>query len=179
MPICFADIAQSLAVWPEIFIVDLLRYLIPPGFAFVVLWGLLQHRLSRRKVQAEFPHRRHLWREIRYSRLTVLIFSVNGILVVASIDCGHSMYYAEIADYGWLYWGFSLVAIIVLHDAYFYWTHRMMHHPSLFKFFLRLHHRSHNPSPWAALCVHAGGSGGHAVYLTMVIWVMPLHGSVI
>ena len=179
MPICFADIAQSLAVWPEIFIVDLLRYLIPASFAFVVLWGLLRHRLSRRKVQAEFPHRRHLWREFRYSLLTVLIFSVNGILVMASIDSGHSMYYAEIADYGWLYWGFSLVAIIVLHDAYFYWTHRMMHHPRLFKFFHRLHHRSHNPSPWAAYALAPAEAAVHAVFLTMTVWVMPLHGSVI
>ena len=43
-----------------------------------------------------------------------------------------------------------LAAIIVAHDAYFYWVHRAMHHPRLFKHFHRAHHRSITPTPWAA-----------------------------
>ena len=41
-------------------------------------------------------------------------------------------------------------AIVVAHDAYFYWVHRAMHHPKLFKTFHRLHHRSVTPTPFAA-----------------------------
>ena len=179
MPICFDDIARMLDNWPGIFAIDLLRYLIPASIAFVVIWGVLRQRLRRRKVQAGFPAARNLWREFRYSMLTVVIFSANGILVVAGMESGHSLYYGEIAEYGWLYWGFSLVAIIVLHDTYFYWTHRMMHHPRLYKFFHRLHHRSHNPSPWAAYSFAPAEAAVHAVFLSLLIWMMPLHGSAI
>jgi sterol desaturase/sphingolipid hydroxylase (fatty acid hydroxylase superfamily) len=38
----------------------------------------------------------------------------------------------------------------VAHDAYFYWAHRFMHHPRLFAFFHRAHHKSITPTPWAA-----------------------------
>lgn len=179
MPICLNDIAQMFTAWPDIFVTDLLRYLIPATLVFVVVWGLLRHRLRQRKIQGDYPAARDLWREFRYSMLSVLIFSANGVLVVASINSGRSMYYGEIGEYGWLYWAFSLAAIIVLHDAYFYWTHRLMHHRRLFRFFHRLHHRSHNPSPWAAYAFAPAETAVHAVFLTMVIWVMPLHGSVI
>jgi Delta7-sterol 5-desaturase len=43
-----------------------------------------------------------------------------------------------------------LAGIIIAHDAYFYWAHRTMHHPKLFKTFHRAHHRSVTPTPWAA-----------------------------
>ncbi len=44
----------------------------------------------------------------------------------------------------------SLVLIIVGHDAYFYWAHRLMHDPRLFRHFHRRHHKSMNPSPFTA-----------------------------
>ncbi len=179
MPICFNDIVNALDAWPDIFVTDLLRYLIPASAAFLLLWVLLRRRLANRKIQSAYPEFRHLRREFLYSMLSVLIFSANGVLVVTSIQSGHSLYYSEIADYGWLYWASSLVAIIVLHDAYFYWTHRLMHHRRFFRFFHRLHHRSHNPSPWAAYAFAPAEAAVHAVFLTIFVWLIPLHGSVI
>ena len=44
--------------------------------------------------------------------------------------------------------------MLILHDTYFYWTHRLMHHPGLFKTFHRVHHQSTNPSPWASFAFH-------------------------
>jgi uncharacterized protein (DUF2147 family) len=44
--------------------------------------------------------------------------------------------------------------MIVLHDAWFFFTHRLMHHPKLFKHVHRVHHRSVDPSPFAAFSFH-------------------------
>ena len=44
----------------------------------------------------------------------------------------------------------SLALMIVAHDAWFYWAHRLMHRPALFRIFHRRHHRSNNPSPFTA-----------------------------
>jgi Delta7-sterol 5-desaturase len=44
--------------------------------------------------------------------------------------------------------------MLVMHDAYFYWIHRLMHHPGIFKWFHLVHHKSINPSPWAAFAFH-------------------------
>ena len=44
----------------------------------------------------------------------------------------------------------SILAAIFIHDTYFYWMHRAIHHPSLFKRIHYSHHKSTNPSPLAA-----------------------------
>jgi sterol desaturase/sphingolipid hydroxylase (fatty acid hydroxylase superfamily) len=59
-----------------------------------------------------------------------------------------------VEEYGWGYFFISVAVMLVLHDAYFYWTHRAMHRPRLFKVFHRVHHLSTNPSQWAAFAFH-------------------------
>jgi len=40
--------------------------------------------------------------------------------------------------------------MIIVHDAYFYWLHRAMHHPRLFRPMHLHHHKSRTPTPWTA-----------------------------
>jgi sterol desaturase/sphingolipid hydroxylase (fatty acid hydroxylase superfamily) len=44
----------------------------------------------------------------------------------------------------------SLVLMILAHDAYFYWVHRLAHHRRLFRRVHHRHHLSHNPTPFTA-----------------------------
>jgi sterol desaturase/sphingolipid hydroxylase (fatty acid hydroxylase superfamily) len=44
----------------------------------------------------------------------------------------------------------SLPLVIVVHDAYFYWTHRFMHLPWTFRFFHWEHHKSQAPTVFTA-----------------------------
>ena len=44
-----------------------------------------------------------------------------------------------------------------------------MHHRRLYRFFHRLHHRSHNPSSWAAYAFAPAESAVHAVFLTILV----------
>jgi sterol desaturase/sphingolipid hydroxylase (fatty acid hydroxylase superfamily) len=78
--------------------------------------------------------------------------------------------YADVADYGWGYLVLSFFGSLLIHDAYFYATHRLMHHPRLFKLFHLTHHRSTNPSPWAAFAF----SPAEAVVEGAIILVIPL-----
>ncbi len=176
---CIDDVINAFTAWPDIFVSDLLRYAVPAGAAFLGLWVWRRHPFRRRKIQAARPAAKHLWREIRFSLLTVIIFSLNGLGILTLIEADLTRVYGDIADYGWLYWVASLVALVVLHDTYFYWTHRLMHWRPLFKWMHHLHHRSHNPSPWAAYAFAPPEAAVHAVFLTMLVLVMPLHPTVI
>ena len=44
----------------------------------------------------------------------------------------------------------SVLAMIVVHAAYFYWAHKLVHHPKRFRLYHRRHHLSMNPSPFTA-----------------------------
>ena len=60
----------------------------------------------------------------------------------------------NVSDRGWLYYFALFPVLFFLHDTYFYWFHRLMHHPLLFKYIHLVHHQSTNPSPWAAYSFH-------------------------
>jgi len=64
---------------------------------------------------------------------------------------------------------------LLIHDTYFYWTHRLMHHPSVFKYFHKVHHLSTNPSPWAAFAFHPLEAIVEAGIIVVIAFIMPVH----
>ena len=65
--------------------------------------------------------------------------------------------------------------MIVVHDTYFYFTHRMMHHPRLFKFFHLVHHKSVNPSPWAAYAFNPSEALVESGIIYVFVFTFPIH----
>jgi Delta7-sterol 5-desaturase len=63
---------------------------------------------------------------------------------------------------------------ILIHDTYFYWTHRAMHHPRLFRAFHRVHHLSTTPSPWAAYAFSPLEAIVEAMVIFVVLLVVPM-----
>lgn len=175
----FEDHITVLPAWLLILSGQVLLIVIPAGAAFVILYCWKNNPFRGRKIQAAVAHAPTVRREVRYSILTALIFALNGFCIYLFMSAGWTLVYAEFSDYGWLYGAFSLIAAIVLHDAYFYWTHRLMHLPRLFHAFHRVHHMSHSPSPWAAYSFAPLEGVVQTLFLTILIFVLPLHVSVI
>ena len=175
----FDEVIAALPALPAILGAHLLLIVVPAGVAFLALWVWKGNPFRRRKIQPGFAPSHAIRREVFYSLLTALIFALNGVFIYVSMARGWTLIYTHVADYGWLYGAFSLAATIVLHDAYFYWTHRLMHHPRLFHRVHRLHHESHSPSPWAAYAFAPVEAVIQAMFLTILIFVLPLHVTVI
>jgi sterol desaturase/sphingolipid hydroxylase (fatty acid hydroxylase superfamily) len=57
---------------------------------------------------------------------------------------------------------------------YFYWIHRMLHIPFLYKHVHALHHRNINVGPWSGLSMHPVE---HIIYLGTILvhWVVAAH----
>jgi Delta7-sterol 5-desaturase len=107
---------------------------------------------------------------------TVLIQSVNGVvLYFCAINGIVTISYGPLDRKGILYLIVSTLGMIVAHDAYFYWTHRLMHHPKLFRWFHHTHHLSTTPTPFAAYAF----SVPEAIVQTliMLLWLLfvPMH----
>lgn len=147
-----------------------LRYLLIAGPAFLVFYVLWRKKFSALRVQRLFPRPADYYREIGYSFLTFVIFSLIGLVLLSPAFGSVSQLYGNVGDYGWGYLVGSFFGTLLIHDAYFYATHRLMHHPRLFKLFHLTHHRSTNPSPWAAFSF----SPAEAVVEGAIILVIPL-----
>ncbi len=159
---------------------DLLRYLIGAGGVYLAVNLLLARALAGRKIREKSPDGAQMRREFWASMRTVAIFAFIGATFVGGgIETGVIEVDAGVGARGWAYFAFNLAALIVLHDAWFYWTHRLIHHPRLFRHIHRLHHKSHNPSPWTSYSFNTGEAVLNAIYLPIGLFLIPSSGPAI
>ena len=86
-------------------------------------------------------------RDVFWSLITITIFTT--VIVFTFYKYNHlTNTYKDIEEYGYLYLFLSFFWMLFVHDTWFYWWHRIMHHPTLFKHVHLVHHKSTNPSPW-------------------------------
>ena len=146
-----------------------LRYIIIAGLAFLLFYVFYSKKFSAIKIQKVRPKKSDYRREILYSLLSLVIIS---FFVFSALNVHllrpYTRVYSSIGDYGWAYFFISIFLALLIHVTYFYWMHRAMHHPKLFKVFHLVHHRSTNPTPWAAYAFHPL----EAVFEGLVVWVI-------
>ena len=170
------EIPNSLSeIWKLIFISNLFRYLTFAGIPFLIFYWLRKDTILAKKIQAKLPKNADYQREIAYSILTFVIFSFVGVMLYHPLVKPHTMAYNHVSDYGIPYMIFSFFIILVIHDTYFYWMHRAMHHPKLYKIFHTLHHKSTNPSPWASFAFQPSEAFFEAGIFVLVSFIMPTH----
>ncbi len=159
-----------------VFAATFLRYVIFSGTAYWLFWKRWAERLHYRRIQQRFPKATLLKQEFLWSMSTFAIFAMTGAVVFWLGKYGYTVRYERISDYGWGYFFLSIVLMILVHDAYFYWTHRAIHHKMLFRYFHRVHHLSHNPSPWAAFSFHPLEAVVEAGIIFVISFLIPHHG---
>jgi len=158
--------------------IDFLRYVLAAGAVWLLLVAL-GRRLAGRRILDGTCRPGQIRREFAYSLSTVVIFATNGLLVWLLARAGTLEIYGDVASRGWAWWWLSLVLIIVAHDAYFYWTHRLLHHQGWFRAVHGRHHASMHPTPWAAYAFHPIEALVQAAFLPLFLLAVPVHGAVI
>jgi len=164
---------QFIAVWPVIFSLDLSRYLIAASVLTTIL-ALFAGPFASRRIQSRRANSQDIRREITYSLGTVVIFSLMGFVTYIGSQHGiFRIYGGDLPAVGRLLLEF--VAIVLIHDAYFYWMHRAVHTPSLFRRVHRVHHKSRTPTPWAAYAFAPPEAILEASILPLAGLFLPMH----
>ncbi|MFO0414533.1 MAG: sterol desaturase family protein [Bacteroidota bacterium] len=141
--------------WFSVFSIVSLRYFILAGLAFLIYYVWKKKKWASFKIQLRFPANKDYRRELLYSAITIFVFSMIPWLILGNPEIKkHTTWYSDIEQYGTLYFWLAFPLMLIMHDTYFYFTHRLMHHPKLFKLFHLTHHKSTNPSPLAAFAFH-------------------------
>jgi Delta7-sterol 5-desaturase len=167
------DIADFAVQWLINVQTDLTRYVIFSLAVWLTLWILLAKPLAGRKIRPETPKPQQLLIEFGASLRSIAIFSTVGLLTFALERFGLLAGPAIAADWGAAWAWASLLLMIAAHDAYFYWTHRAVHNPRLFRAFHRRHHRSNNPSPFTAYSFDVGEAVIQACFVPLWMILVP------
>lgn len=159
-------LATARDVFVGSFLFDLARYLIAASLVAALVRALRQTSWASRKIQRREASRSDFIREVSASVRTVLVYTVFAVPMVWAFQNGYLREYQgavtppAFAGY--------LAAILVAHDTWFYWTHRAMHHPRLFKSFHRFHHQTITPTAWTAYSFAVPEAA--MMFLFMPVW---------
>jgi lathosterol oxidase len=166
------DYAQLL--W-NVTITNYLRYIFLAGGAAAILWWG-RRRFAARRIQPRDPKPAHVRREIRNSVLSLgIIVALIMLTEYLRLEYGWSLLYTDPGAYGYWYLPVSAVLLLLFHDAYFYWSHRLMHWRPLFTRAHLEHHRSTNPSPWAAFAFHPYEAVVQYFGINLATYLFPMH----
>jgi Delta7-sterol 5-desaturase len=161
---------------PYVFATLLLRYILFAGGSYLLLWLILRNKLKSRRIQPREVSRQQMGQEIFWSISSIVMNSLLGVIILKLYFAGHTQIYLHAADYGgYPYILLSLLIYLAVHDAYFYWMHRALHTPFLFKHVHAIHHKPLNPTPFAAFCFHPIEAILEMAFLLPLILLVPIH----
>jgi len=158
-----------------LFATNLFRYVFFAGFAWLIWYVLFKKAMIKRRLRPVQLPVSQIRREIGYSFSTFLIFTCIGIGIFMLSKAGYTFIYKDIQTYGWLWFWVSIVISIFVHDTWFYWSHRFMHHPFVFSKVHLVHHLSKEPSPWASFAFHPIEAVIEAAIIPILVFTLPMH----
>lgn len=117
--------------------------------------------------------------DVILSVLSSGIFALCAAIMTSAFQQGYTRLYLQADQYGFWYLGVSLALVVILQDAYFYFTHRLAHHPKCYRWLHQGHHHFKNPTPWTAFSFDPAEALIQAIYLIGVVCLIPLHVAVL
>jgi len=157
----------------KIFGTSIARYFVLAGIPFVLFYLLLPGKFRHFKIQGRSASRKDFMREISHSMVSISIFSLYAIVVLLTPLRHYTLVYDQIGSFSYIL--ISLVLSLIIHDTYFYWMHRLLHHKRLFAIAHLVHHKSNNPSPWTSYSFHLFEGFTEGFILLLLVFVLPMH----
>ena len=161
------------------FLVVVGRYVLIAGLFHLVFYTWFPKRWRQRKLSQKPFLRKQFYTELSWSMLTAAIFAVAGSGTLWLWQQGYTQIYTDWHHWplGWL--PLSLFISMLLHETYYYWLHRWMHHPRVFRLVHQVHHNSNITSPWTAFSFHPLEGLLQAIFLPALLLLLPMHVSVL
>ena len=175
------EMSQLALVFGVVLVLFLGHYLLVATAFYGGFWVWKARALAHRRIQQNPLRSPRPGRELAFSVLSIVLFSVmlSGLWVLDQF--GLTAIYWNVADQGWnwdggwLWFVASIGVMALVHDSYYYWAHRFMHHPKVFRRVHKLHHEFHNPTPYASYAFHPWEAIVEVACVLPVALLLPIH----
>jgi Delta7-sterol 5-desaturase len=135
----------AMRVFPNVFLFDGGRYVVATLLMSAVLFVVHRTWLKARIIQTRRASRADYTREVLTSLRTVVVYALvfTPVLWLKSHGYGPGEYMGPM---NWAVMTGFVVSLLIVHDAWFYWTHRLLHTPQFFRKWHRTHHKTITPT---------------------------------
>jgi len=171
----FSNIFALLATILLLAVIIFLRYLIFSGAYHFFFFKLFPKTFKERFLKQKKLKKKQQVKEIYWSALSGLIFGAFMILCVYLWKLDVTLLYKDLSKYTIWYLPVGVFLFLFLQDTYYYWAHRWMHNPRVYKYFHLVHHKSIHTSVWTSFSFHPLETILQALFLPIVICVLPMH----
>ena len=158
------------------------RYAVLTGlFEWVVKHGAWAERFAGRRLRLSPKPRRadQTRRELRMSWWTSLVFGASALVMAWAWQAGWLQIYLDWRAYPLWWLPLSLVVAMLLHETYYYWLHRAMHHPRVYPWLHQGHHDSVVTSGWTSFAFDVIEAVLQAGIIPVILLIVPMHAAVL
>lgn len=161
------------------FAIILTRYFIVAGGTYWLFYSSSNKFWVSQWEKIKYPSWKSVKKDITLSVTATVALAICSAMVMTVYDSGATRLYLSSDDYGIWYFVVSFFGIIFLQDACYYFLHRGFHHPWLFNWIHRGHHRSKQPTPWTSFALDFPEALIQGLFLVAVVFLVPIHFAVL
>lgn len=158
-----------LVLVPQGLISGLLLMGILMGLAYYLVWKRFAARLAHLRIQRRpRADRAQIRRELLNALPNTLVSAIFSSVVIYLGQIGYTQVYTDFSAHSpWLGIG-GFVLLLVIDDTWFYWVHRLLHHPRIYRYVHLEHHKSIDVTPFTSLSFH------FLEPLLLTLWIIPV-----
>jgi Delta7-sterol 5-desaturase len=137
------------------FLAQAVSYFAIVGLFFWVVWTWGEQRFRGARIQAKRRvDRKQILFEVKNTLIVLLASSPVSLLIAWLYASGATQLTLDAASIGWPMIVITFFGLLVFNDAWFYFWHRLLHHPKLFRHVHSVHHKSVDVNPFSSYSFH-------------------------
>ena len=168
-PLTFAGLTGLL------FLVVVFRYVFIAGAFYIAFYIFNPKGFDRRRIFKGAKDLSQFRREFGWSVFTSILFAVAGSVMVVLWQKGYTAIYEDLNEMPWWWIPISFLIASFIHETYYYWLHRWMHRPKIYRLIHKVHHDSHITSPWTSFSFHPGEGVLQSIVIPIIVLFLPMH----
>lgn len=158
-----------------VFAVVVGRYFLISGIFYAAFYIWQRKKWAAKKVNKRSYPPGQFKKEIYRSTVTSILFGFSGALLLWMWQQGYAKIYEDPRAYPLWWLPLSLLIALALQETYYYWLHRWMHIPKIYRIVHEWHHDSHIASPWTAFSFHPLEGLIQALFLPLILLFLPMN----
>jgi Delta7-sterol 5-desaturase len=150
------------------------------GAAYLIFWKYFKARFQNWRIQIrEKFNDEQLKRELKNAVWVLAIGSFYSAIILFLSTKGYTKIYTDINAHSPI-WAFtSFFVFLFLDDTWFYWCHRLLHHPRIYKYVHAEHHKSVDVDPFTSLSFHVLESFLLTFWIIPASFILPMYAPVL
>ena len=123
--------------------------------AYFLFWKKFKTRFRHWRIQLkERVDPQQIKGELLNSLFTLSVGALFSSLMIYLSTQGYTQVYTDFSDHHPFFGIAGFFILLIIDDTWFYWCHRLLHHPAVFRRVHYVHHKSVDVNPFTSLSFH-------------------------